>query len=353
MPVSDPARPDTPATAAPRPVVAPPIYDRRYGLSIIAVTAGIALLGVLVQSPYWYGLLDSWLVMSILGVGFYLVFGVGGQFAFSQAAFFGVGAYSSAWAARLTGSFWIGVLAALVITAVVAWLFGLLMRRADHLYFAIATMAFGFVALTVFREFEAFTGSGGEVLNIRPPEVMGQVLSTDASRFWLLLGFLVLTLVLTSLIERSPLRREAIAHRDKPTVAATLGLPTLRLRLVMFALGSAYAGVAGSLHAHRFGFISTDSFSIGLGIDIFLILLFGGIGSMWGPLLGAAFVVVAPEYLDAIGQYQDMLFGVVLVLVIVTFPDGLVGVLARVAGRGNLDRPSLWARLGGRRAGRN
>ncbi|MEO6125146.1 MAG: branched-chain amino acid ABC transporter permease [Ilumatobacteraceae bacterium] len=302
----------------------PPVYGRHQFLGVAGFIVFASILATVLDSAYNYGLLSSWLTMSILGLGFYLVFGLGGQFAFSQAAFFGLGAYSSAWASRSTSFGW-GLLAAIVIGAAVALLFSLLVFRTNQFYFAITTLAFSQIALVVFREFDAFTGSGGEVIGIRKPDAFGYQFNTDVRIVWLLIGAVGVALFLVAMIERSPLRREALAVHAQPTVAATLGMPTGRLRLLMFVLGSSFAAVAGSLQAHRSGFISTEGFSVALAIDIFLILLLGGVSSMWGPIVGAAFVVVAPEKLRFIGNYRGMVYGILLILVIVVFPKGLVG----------------------------
>lgn len=324
MPASDRA----PARAGAR----PPVYRRRQLLGVGLATLAMLAASLVVDSGFGYGLLHSWMVFSILGLGFYLVFGLSGQFAFSQGAFFGLGAYASVWAGDGRSFAW-GLLGAIVLTALVALAFVLLVWRSDHFYFAIATLAFSFIALVVFREFEAFTAPGGEIVGIPKPDLFGHEFDTGRSLALFLGAFVALALLLTALIERSPLRREAIAFRDQPQVAATLGVATLRLRVVMFVLGSTYAGVAGALFAHKSGFISTESFSLELGIDIFLILLLGGIGSMWGPLLGAAFVVWAPEQLRFVGEYRGLIYGALLVAVIVAFPKGLVGLVELVWGR--------------------
>jgi branched-chain amino acid transport system permease protein len=339
-----------PASDTPR----PPRYRRRQVQGALAVTLGILVVSRLIDGGFSYGLFNSWLVLSILGLGFYLVFGVSGQFAFSHGAFFGLGAYTSVWAADGRSFLW-GFAAAVVVSALVAVAFGLVVFRSDHFYFAIASLALGFIALVVFREWEGFTAPGGEIVRIPKPALLGHTFDSDSELALLLAAGLGVALVLVALVERSPLMREAIAFRDNPQVAATLGVPTGRLRLQTFALGSAFAGAAGSLYAHEAGFISPEAFSLEIGIDIFLILLLGGIGSMWGPLLGAAFVVWAPEQLRFVDEYRGLVYGVLLIIVMVAVPEGLVGLTERawrLRGRGwswrrllspggRLARPSL------------
>jgi branched-chain amino acid transport system permease protein len=303
----------------------PPVYRRKQYLGVLTVVAIIALLLATVDSKFYYGLMNTWMVYAIVGLGFYVVFGLSGQFAFSQGAFYGLGAYSSAWATREMSFMW-GLLAAIVIAGVVALAFALIVFRADQFYFAIATLAFSFIAVVVFREFTAFTADGGEVVGIPEPHIANYTFDTDTKMAILLGAFLILALLLVTLIERSPLRRESLAFHENATVAATLGIPTGQLRLLMFVLGSCIAAAAGSLQAHRTGFISTEQFSVQFSIDIFLILLLGGVGSMWGPLLGAAFVVWAPEQLRFVDKYRGIIYGVLLIVVMVLFPKGLVGI---------------------------
>lgn len=319
MPVSDPQR--SLEASTPR----PPVYRRHQYGGLLGVALISFVLLTLVQSKFAYGLLQQWAIFSILGLGFYLVFGLGGQFAFSQGAFFGLGAYSSAWATRELSFLW-GVGAAIIIGCVVALVFAIIVFRADHFYFAIGTMAFSFIAVVVFREFTAFSRASGEVVGIPKPQIANHTFNTDYKMSALLLVFMLIALLLTILIERSPLRRESLALNHHSQVAATLGVPTGKLRLLMFVLGSGFAAVAGALQAHRTGSLSTEQFSVALSIDIFLILLLGGLGSIYGPLLGAAFVVWAPEQMRFIANYRGIIYGAILILVMIFFPKGLVGI---------------------------
>jgi branched-chain amino acid transport system permease protein len=310
----------------------PPVYRQNYYAGVLVVIAVGLAASLLTSSGLSRGLLVTWAIYAIAGLGFYLVFGLSGQFAFSQGAFLGVGAYTSAWASRSLG-FLGGFVAAIVVSAVLALLLGYLVRRSSSFYFAIATLAFGSMAAVLFRELEWFTGPSGEVIGIDRPSLFGYEFRDDRAVFLLALGVLAIGLVLVAWIQRSALRRQVIAVRDNEAVAAVAGIPTLKIRLLFFALGSAFAGAAGSLLAHRTGYLSPDAFALQLGIDLFLVLLLGGMGSMWGPLLGAAFVVWAPEQLRAVGQNQGLVYGVLLVVVVLVLPDGLVGIFDKVRRR--------------------
>ncbi len=300
-------------------------------------------------------LVNTWLFYCVIVVGFYLVFGVSGQFAFSQAVFAAVGAYTSAWATRIAlfgvDSFWMGVVVAIAITAVLAAVFAFLMRRASHFYFAIATLGLSEIVLEVLRKWTEFSGASGDTTSgIRPISVFGYPLDNPYRIFWVWFGALALVMLVTLLLARSPVQREAIAMRDQDVVAATLGVAILRSRITMFVLGSAIAGLGGAIFAHSKGFATPDSFAIDLGLGIFVMLIVGGLNSRWGPIVGAAFYVFVPQWLQGgvlgipgvdvtvnvfgqehrLGDFRDIFFGSLLVIVMIAFPEGLVGIGRRV-----------------------
>jgi ABC-type branched-subunit amino acid transport system ATPase component/ABC-type branched-subunit amino acid transport system permease subunit len=300
-------------------------------------------------------LVNTWLYYCVIVVGFYLVFGVSGQFAFSQAVFAAIGAYTSAWATRVAlfgvDSFWMGVVVGIVITAVIAAAFGFLMRRASHFYFAIGTLGLSEIVLEVLRKWTEFSGASGDTtVGIRHISLFGYPLDNPYRIFWVWLGALALMLLLTIFLARSPVQREAIATRDQDVVAATLGVAILRSRITMFVLGSTIAGVGGAIFAHTKGFATADSFGIDLGLGIFVMLILGGLDSRWGPIVGAAFYVFVPQWLQGgvlgipgidftvnlfgqehrLGDFRDIFFGSLLVIAMIAFPEGLVGIGRRV-----------------------
>jgi len=322
---------------------------------------GLFLLGVALFRQFGVSgfgdadLINTWLYYCVIVVGFYLVFGVSGQFAFSQAVFAAVGGYTSAWATRIAlfgvDSFWMGVVVAVVVTAAIAVAFAFLMRRASHFYFAIATLGLSEIVLIVLRRWTEFTGASGDTTTgIRDISLFGYPLDNPYRVFWVWFGVLAVALTLTILLARSPVQRETIAMRDQDVVAATLGVPVLRLRITMFVLGSTIAGVGGAIFAHTKGFVTPDSFGIDLGLGIFVMLILGGLDSRWGPIVGAAFYVFVPQWLQGevlgisgidltvtafgqehrLGDFRDIFFGSLLVITMVAFPEGLVGIGRRV-----------------------
>jgi ABC-type branched-subunit amino acid transport system ATPase component/ABC-type branched-subunit amino acid transport system permease subunit len=336
----------------------PPAFRGHPYAVILAVLAGLYLVRLWrTEGLAEQNLFNTWLFMTCIVVGFWFVFGVAGQFAFSQAAFAGLGAYTAAWMTGNGHSFELAALVAVLVCTALALAFALLVRRAEHLYFAIATLGLSEVLLLVFRSWQGFTG-GGEVTNIEPISLFGWEVSgpdRDQRAFWLLLVLLGLLLALGTALERSPVVREAIAVRDRPLVASSLGLPGVRIRAASLGLGSAIAGLTGAVLVHWRSSATTEQFGVDLGLAVFLMLILGGMHSKYGPLLGAWFYVYVEHSLrdisdrlefledgalhsvytfsENLDQYWPIVWGSLLVIVMIALPDGLIGIASRLRGR--------------------
>jgi ABC-type branched-subunit amino acid transport system ATPase component/ABC-type branched-subunit amino acid transport system permease subunit len=314
----------------------------------------VAFMVALRFAPSWSNeqavLFNQWIYLSILVVGFYFVFGVSGQFAFSQAAFAMVGGYTSAWATREGVDWILAVALGIVAAGVIAFVFAYVARKANLFFLAIATLALSELISQVIRQWQEFTGQiGGEValtesqrielFGWKVTSIVNNAATNERNLFWVYIVALAAVLLLGIWLARAPAKREAIAMRDQPTVAATLGIPTIRVRIVMFVLGSTIGAFAGSLFVHGRGFAQPDEFGVELGLGIFVMLIVGGLGSLWGPVLGAAFYVWVPYVLkelditlfgNPIRQYNQIIYGAALLLMMIYAPEGLIGIVHRV-----------------------
>lgn len=297
---------------------------------------------------------NFWMIYTVMVVGFYFVFGVSGQFAFSQAAFAMVGGYVSNWATRQGVTFLLAVCIGVAVACVIAFLFAVLARRANLFFLAIATLALSEILNVVVQQWTQFTGnSGGELVGVKPIVIfgwtatkVGDTAGNTKHVFWVYLAALGLVLLLGIWLARSPAQREAIAMRDQPTVATTVGVPTLRVRLMMFVMGSGVGAFAGALYIHGNGYGQPGDFTVELALGIFVMLIVGGAGSLWGPILGAAFYVWVPFVLQSLNvsvfghqlrEYNQIIYGVALLVTMVFMPSGLIGAFhalkAKVQGR--------------------
>ena len=314
----------------------PPVYRQHHYVTVVAVMAAVAVL-----APRWAAgsradqyLVNLWLAYSIAAIGAYWIYGLAGRFFFCQTFMMVLGGFTTAWVTRDDGggqSPLVGLVAAVAVTAAIAALVAVAIRRSHDFYFAIATLALAQVGTSVFRRWEGFAGRNGTTVGIAPIEIAGHRFLDESEIFWLLGGLLTAVLLLAVLIERSPLRRDALAGRANPLVARTIGLPLERNQVVLFSLGSAMGGLSGGLIAHWNGVIGIDSFGIDLAIGFFLMLLLGGITSPWGPVLGAAFYVAVPHWLAGAERYSEVVYGVMLLVVVIALPEGLVGAVRRAS----------------------
>ncbi|MDI2127316.1 branched-chain amino acid ABC transporter permease [Yinghuangia seranimata] len=308
----------------------PPAYRRHQYLAVAVFVAVTALTAPrVVTSAEGSNLLDLWLAYSIAGVGFYWIFGLGGRFAFCQTTMMAVGAYSSAYATGHGRAFWQSTLIGAAAAAIAAAVIGLALARAQHFAFAIGTLAVSQVGVVVFSRTSDFTGVNGQVTGLPYASLFGHTFDSDRSVFWLFLGVLTLVLLLGVFLERSPLGREAVAARDGETVARTAGVPVRRVHLTLYVLGSTAAGISGALLGDWRGFVAVDDFGLDLGIGIFLMVILGGAGSLWGPVLGAGFYVWAPKLLADLDEYKGVVYGALLLVMIMVCPDGLIGLGGR------------------------
>jgi branched-chain amino acid transport system permease protein len=316
-----------------RSTVAPPRYKHAQYRSIALFVVVIALIGSHENNSSLHTeLIVIWLAYSISVIGFYWIFGVAGRFAFCQTLMMALGAYLSAYLGRNGYPFWLCLLGAMVGVAIVAAFFGYLLRRTRAFYFAIGTLALTEIGIVVFTQWSGFTGPSGTVVGIPPITLFGKSVTSNQGTVWFFLGALAIVLLLNAWIERSPLWREAVGARELETVARSAGVRVTSVQVAMFAVGSAAGGLAGALLAHWNGFVGTDSYGIDLSIGIFLMLILGGSGSVWGPIIGAAIYVWLPYELSASEQYQTIIYGVILLIAIILMPEGITSFISKVVG---------------------
>ncbi len=320
----------------------PPVF-RRHPFLQVAVFLILAVLvtRVFVGEPSEMHYVNQWMVYAIAGIGFYLMFVVVGRFAFCQTFMMSTGGYMAAYFSRDHG-FLVSLLVAVAVVVVVSGIFALVTARTESFLFAIATLALGQIGAIVYVHWNAFTGPHGLSSNIPYPKIFGTSLSSQTDLFWMFLPALLLCLLVTLLIERSAMGREAVATREMNVVARSTGVATLRVQYVLFVLGSAMGGLAGAMAAFWQGSMSTETFTIDLAIGLFLIPILGGIGSVWGTVLGSFIYVELANALSGVEKYSSLIYGLALLVMLVALPQGLLGLGHQAA------RKLLPARLGRR-----
>lgn len=293
------------------------------------------LLAPWVVSEYLLAQLRLIFIYATVGLGLMLLAGFTGLFSIGHAAFLGVGAYTQA---VLTGAGWpfpIALLCAGGLSAAVGMVVGLPALRVKGIYLGIATLSFGFIVEEIFARWEGVTG-GNSGMHLSAPKLFGWKVESGEGFYFLCLAIVIAATLLILNLLRSPTGRAFVAIRDSEVSAQSMGIHLARYKTMSFAISAALAGVGGALYAHELKFISPDQFSILQSIDLLLMVVIGGLGSVHGAFLGAIFLISMPQLIAAAKDYlpaavgqapglQGLVYGVVLISFVLFEPMGLYG----------------------------
>lgn len=319
--------------------------------ALMALGLLVLLAGPQFLKNYGIHLFTTWLVFIIAVMGLNLTVGYAGQKSLGHAAFFGIGAYTVAILLKAGVSFWLGLPLGGLICFVVGLGLGFPALRVQTIYLAFATLGFNTAVWLFIRNEEWLTGGTFGINNIARPELLGFSLDGNLAYYYLVLGMTLVMGVLLAALLHSPWGKAFKALRDNPIRAESLGVDTRAYTLLSFAIGSAYAGVAGGLYAALVGFIDPAPFSVSNSIMMYLMVVVGGPGYFFGPVLGALVGVILPEWLRFAQAWYLTIFGAAVVALMIWLPDGLLSLperlherrLAREASRA---RAQQAARLG-------
>lgn len=269
----------------------------------------------------------------ILVLSLNIISGFAGQISLGHAAFFGIGAYASALLSMQGLTVWISGIIAAVISALAGLFVGYPVLRLRGHFFAIATLGFGEIVHLVINNWVKVTRGPMGLSGIpRPENIPGLDFSQKIDYYFLILLLVVLIVYLSNRIRKSKMGRALSAIRADEITARTMGVNVAYYKVTAFAWSAAVAAIAGAAYAHYVLFLSPETFKGAASINILLMLLIGGIGSVLGSVLGGLFITVLSEYLRAFAQYQMIIYGVLIVLVVIFAPKGLSGLLAKIAG---------------------
>ena len=301
-----------------------------YGMLLLALLIAPWLL-----PSYWLAQLTFVLIYGIVGLGLMLLAGFTGLFSIGHAAFLGVGAYTQAVLAGMGWPFPLSLAVAGALSAIVGAVIGLPALRVKGIYLGIATLAFGFIVEEGIARWESVTG-GNSGKTVGSPDVFGwKADSPESFYFVCLVCAVVCTLAVLNLL-RSPTGRAFVAIRDSEISAQSMGIHLARYKTLSFMLSAALAGIGGALYAHQIRFLTPDQFSIIQSIDLLLMVVIGGLGSIHGAYLGAIFLISMPQLISlgkdllppAIGEatgLQGTVYGLVLIIFVLFEPMGLYG----------------------------
>lgn len=277
-------------------------------------------------------MLSGYLVTVLITIGIYIILalslnlitGYAGQISLGHAAFMGIGAYTSALLYTKAGlAFWPSFVLAGLVAGLVGAVLAIPCLRVREDFLAITTMGINFVIEAIFL-YVPFFGAGMGIGGINPPSLFGGEISKPAFLALVLVAIL-LTVAADRWLARSWIGLGWAAIREDEQAASAMGIDVVRFKVLAFALGSAGAGFAGSLYAHFLTFIMPVNFSFAQSIMILSMVVFGGIGTLRGPIVGAIVLGALPEISRPAMEYRTLLYGIMLLLLMRFQPDGILG----------------------------
>lgn len=260
-----------------------------------------------------------------LALSLNILTGYAGQVSLGHAAFFGIGAYTSAvLAVRYGMPFWIDFLAAIVITGIVGTILGLPSLRVRHDFLVLATMGINFVVVAIFKYVDFFGGAMG-LVNIPAPSFFGVTFRGGYPYLLLVVLYAGFTLLVSWYLSKTWAGLAFQTVRIDEDAAAAVGVSVPRFKIYAFGISAALAGGAGSLYGHFIGSVFPDTFAFVESIAILSMVIFGGVGTLRGPVIGAIFLRVMPEMLRFVQDYRLTIYGALLVLMMLFQPMGILG----------------------------
>ncbi len=305
-------------------------WMRYFLIGLLVLAAILAPIG---QGNYITYVLTSWLIFSIASMGLNLTLGYAGQISLAQASFMAIGAYTTA---LLTLAGWHWMLAmpmGLFLCFVVGLLLGYPALRVQGHFLAFVTLAFNTLVFLVLRNEDWLTGGNYGLIGMPRPDFGLFTTMRQINFYYFTLGVTVVAALVMWGIVRSPWGRAFKALRENPVRAESLGVDTRRITLLAFAIGSAYGGLAGALVTPLVQFIEPGSFGLVHSLRILLMVVVGGAGFFFGPFVGAAVVILLPEFLRFTAGYYLIIYSALVIVMLAFVPNGLLGIGAKLRDR--------------------
>ncbi len=319
-----------------------PVKKSKNSLHLIGFGLGLLLLPLLAR---YVSFLDHYMdvmvfvgIYSILTIALCLLMGYAGQISLGHASFFGLGAYVSGVITTKYGvNPWLCILMGMAVSAIVAFVVGAPSLKLRGHYLAMATLAFCIIITIVFNENVEWTGGPDGLAFIPGISVMGYPIDSVAKYYYLVWCFVLVTLLLSLNIIRSRVGRALRSIHGSELAASAMGVNVSKYKISVFVFSAVLASVAGSLYAHYLNFINPASFDLFVSIKLLIMIILGGMHSLWGAVIGAVLITFLNyEWLHYFEEAEGMIYGLIILVIIIFLPGGLVSIPGKVK--------SLWAK---------
>lgn len=303
------------------------IFRNGFSRRTVFIVVGMLLCFLpFVLNNYYLDILNLAILYALLALGLNITVGYTGLLDLGYAAFFGVGAYVYALLSTGIGlSFWLGLPIGGIVAAFFGLTLGLITLRLRGDYLAIVTLGFVQIIYLILNNWDSVTQGPNGIMQIGRPEIAGFVFRRQIDFYYLILLFLVITIVAVNRLIHSQIGRAWMAIREDAVAAEAMGIDTTRMKLLAFVLGAGIAGVGGVFFAARYTFVSPESFTFLESVRILSMIVLGGMGSIPGAILGAFLLTILPELLRGLENYRMLIFGISMVLMMIFRPQGIWG----------------------------
>jgi ABC-type branched-subunit amino acid transport system ATPase component/ABC-type branched-subunit amino acid transport system permease subunit len=302
---------------------------RRAHAGTLALVVAALAVPLLTANTYYLFIAMLIGITIVVTTGLDVLVGASGQVSLGHAGFYALGAYTAAiLSTRLGLGFWTALPVAAVLSAAIGVVLGFAALRVSGPYLAMVTIAFGIIVEHGLIEWDVLTRGFGGIADI-PRPALGAAPLALSHYYYVVLAAALGSLVLAANLQRSRWGRALVAVRDSEVAAGSVGLNPAWVRTAAFTLSAAFAGVGGCFYAALAGFVSPDSFTMQASILFLLVVLFGGLGRVAGPVVGAIVLILLPETLHRFGDYRLVMYGLLLLGSIAFLPEGVVGLVAR------------------------
>ena len=301
----------------------------------LVATVGLLALFPLAGSGFYVELVAKVMILAIFALSLDLLVGYTGLVSFGHAAYFGIGAYALGLMSPKyeAANLWLTLPAAMLAAALAALVVGVFVVRVKGVYFIMVTLAFAQMFYFVFHDTKFGRGSDGISINFKPVAAIGGFTPFDLANashvYYFVLVLLVAVFALLKAVLRSPFGRALQGIRSNEHRMISLGFPVYWYKLASFTLAGALAGLAGYLSALQFGFINPELLSWHQSGNVLLMLILGGVGSLYGAVVGAFAFVALEEIFQALTVHWQLLLGAAIVLLVISLPGGLASVAGR------------------------
>jgi branched-chain amino acid transport system permease protein len=294
----------------------------------------IAALPFFIKNNYYVSILVFSGINATMAIGLCLLLGYSGQISLCHAGFFGIGAYSSGIVSLQGYSPILGVVLGIVLTVVVALIIGIPTLRLRGHYLALATLCAGEIVFILFKELDFLTGGPSGLPGIPSFGIGSMVLTKPIHYYYLAWILAVLVLCFSLNLVSTRIGRALLSFRYKPLGsedgALSVGIDVVRYRIKIFVLSSVFCSLAGNVYAHFMSFVSPDNFGMHASTLLIVMIVVGGMGSIWGAVWGAGIMTYLPEILMAFRDFDILIYGVILIGILIFMPEGIRGCIRQV-----------------------